>query len=62
VKESNIQALMEDDLEKIGDQVKEVMDDVFQCMTQQQEEMNRNMQEKMVELCQMLEATRIVPA
>jgi polyhydroxyalkanoate synthesis regulator phasin len=62
VKESNIQALTEDDLEKIGDQVKEVIDDVFQCVEQQQEEMNIKMQEKMVELCHMLETTRITQA
>jgi polyhydroxyalkanoate synthesis regulator phasin len=37
-------------LEKIGDQVKEVIDDVFQRATQQQEEMNRHMQEQMEEL------------
>jgi hypothetical protein len=35
VKDSNIQALTEDDLENIGDQVKEVKVDAFQHATQQ---------------------------
>jgi hypothetical protein len=59
IKEVAIQALTEEYLEKIGDQVKEVIDDVFQHATQQQEEMNRCMQEQMVELRQLLEATNI---
>jgi polyhydroxyalkanoate synthesis regulator phasin len=53
---------MEDDLEKIGDQVKEFMGDMFQHMTQQQEEMNGKMQEQVAKLCQMLEAARITPS
>jgi polyhydroxyalkanoate synthesis regulator phasin len=56
-----MQALTKDDIEKIGDQVKEVIDDVFQHMTQQQEEMNRNMQEQMDEFLHFLETTRIAP-
>jgi hypothetical protein len=47
--------------EKIGDQVKEVMDYMFHCVTQQQEDMNRNMQEQMDHLHHMLEARRIMP-
>jgi hypothetical protein len=58
IKEVAIQALTEEDLENIGDQVKEVTDDVFQRVTHQQEEMHRKMQEQMVELRQFLEATR----
>jgi hypothetical protein len=50
VKEVTIQALTEEDLEKIGDQVKEVTDDAFQCATQQHEEMNKHMQAQMEEL------------
>jgi hypothetical protein len=45
IKEVAIQALTEEDLENIGDQVKEVIDDMFQHVTHQQEEMHRNMQE-----------------
>jgi hypothetical protein len=61
IKEVAIQALTEEYLEKIGDQVKEVTDDAFQHATQQQEEMHKHMQEKMVELHQLLEATNIMP-
>jgi hypothetical protein len=49
VKEADIQALMEEYLEKIGDQVKEVTNDAFQRATQQHEEMNIHMQEQMDE-------------
>jgi hypothetical protein len=45
-----IQALTEEYLEKIGDQVKEVTDDAFQRATQQHEEMNKCMQAQMEEL------------
>jgi hypothetical protein len=45
VKEVAIQSLTKEYLENIGDQVKEVTDDTFQCTTQQQEEMNKQMKE-----------------
>jgi hypothetical protein len=54
--------LTEEDWEKIGDQVKEVTDDAFQHVTHQEEEMHIQMQEQMVELRQLLEATNIVSA
>jgi phosphate uptake regulator len=61
VKEVAIQALTEEYLDKIGNQVKEVTDDVFQCATQQHEEMHQQMQERMDELHQLLEAANIMP-
>jgi hypothetical protein len=61
MKESNIKEHIDDDQENIGDRVKEVTDDGFLCVTQQQEEINRNMKEQIVELCHMLETIRIAP-
>ena len=61
VKEVAIQALTEEYLDKIGNQVKEVTDDAFQCATQQHEEMHQQMQERMDELHQLLEVANIMP-
>jgi Na+/phosphate symporter len=51
--------LMEDNFERSGDQFKEIVDDVFQCMVKQQEGLNRKIQEEMVALYQLMEATMI---
>jgi DNA-binding protein YbaB len=45
LREPSVQALTEDDLEKIADQVKEATNEAFECATQQQEEMHLDMQE-----------------
>jgi hypothetical protein len=42
-KEVAIQDLTKEDLENISDQFREVTDDLFQCVTYQQEEMHKNM-------------------
>jgi hypothetical protein len=62
VKELNIQELKEDNMENISDLFKEVTNDTFQCVAQQQDEMNIKMQEHMVELRHMLETKRIMLA
>jgi hypothetical protein len=58
-KEMSPLALMEDDFERFGEQVKEIIDDVFQCMVEQQEGLNKKIQEEMTALHQLMEATRI---
>jgi hypothetical protein len=56
-----IQALTEDDLDKIMDQVKEVTDEAFEQVVQKQEEMHSDVQAQIVALRQILETTRITP-
>jgi hypothetical protein len=50
---------MEDDFERFGEKVKEITDDMFQCMVEKQEGLNRNIHEEMIALHQLMEATRI---
>jgi hypothetical protein len=54
-KEMATQALTEDDLEKIGDQVKEVTNKSFQRALQKQEEIHTYMHEQIASLHQLLE-------
>jgi hypothetical protein len=50
VREPTIQALTEDDLDNIGDQVKEATDEAFEYMTRQHEERNLDMQAHIIVL------------
>jgi hypothetical protein len=58
-KEKNIHALTRYDLDNIGDQVKEVIEEGFMKDAQKQEEMHTNVHAQIATLRQILESTRI---
>jgi hypothetical protein len=51
---------MEDNFERFGEQVKDITDDMFQRAIQQQEGLNKNLQEEMNALLQLMEVKRII--
>jgi hypothetical protein len=57
VREPIVQALVEDDLDKIENQVKETTDEAFERMTKQKEERHLDMQAQIAILRQFLETT-----
>jgi hypothetical protein len=61
-KEMSPLALTKDDFERFGEQFKEIIDDVFHCMVEHQEGMNRKIREEMAALHQLMEETKITSA